>query len=276
MQERILRVFPRRTKATPDDELSWVGDPGLFPVECDEVHISVAFTYDRREACRLLLAYRELYPVVKIGGPGMGDAGGDFILGQYLKPGYVITSRGCPNKCWFCYAWKREGGIKELPIMEGWNVQDNNLLACSEKHICGVLQMLREQKRRPVFGGGFEAKRVTQDIANEVASLNPAQIFTAFDNPADIDSLWESARYWKAAGLKRDKLYCYVLIGWPKDNQAEAERRLRVAWDAGYIPFAMLYRDDAGLVDTAWKQFQRSWARPAIIKAMMKAVTPGD
>lgn len=267
---RILRIFPRRTNATPDDVMSWVGDPGLFPVECDEVHISVAFTYDRPEAERLKAAYDELYPVVKIGGPGMGDRGGDFVPGRYLKPGYVITSRGCPNRCWFCYVWKRDGDIRELPITEGWNVQDDNLLACSEKHICEVAEMLRCQPRRPVFSGGLESKRVTQEIANLIASLNPAQIFTAYDKPDDYDPLFQSGEYWQTAGMNRDKLYCYVLIGYPGDEQPEAERRLRDSWDAGYIPFAMLYRDDNGEQNNQWRIFQRQWARPAIIKAICK------
>lgn len=43
---RLIRVFPRTTKATPDDELVRFGPPGLFD-EADEVHISVAFTYDK-------------------------------------------------------------------------------------------------------------------------------------------------------------------------------------------------------------------------------------
>lgn len=44
--KRIIRVFPRRTSATPDDELVRIGDtPSMFD-EADEVHISAAFTWD--------------------------------------------------------------------------------------------------------------------------------------------------------------------------------------------------------------------------------------
>ncbi len=35
-QPRIARVFVRRTRATPDDELAFVGRPGLFPPEVDD------------------------------------------------------------------------------------------------------------------------------------------------------------------------------------------------------------------------------------------------
>ena len=35
--------------------------------------------------------------------------------------------------------------------------------------------------------------------------------------------------------------------------------------EAGFMPYAMLYRDDAGKVDSEWKKFQREWLRPAIV-----------
>lgn len=41
-----MRVFPRRTNATPDDEMVRIGEPTLFD-ECDEVHVSVAFDWDK-------------------------------------------------------------------------------------------------------------------------------------------------------------------------------------------------------------------------------------
>ena len=41
-------------------------------------------------------------------------SGGDFVPGRYLAPGYVITSRGCPNRCWFCSVWRREGALREF------------------------------------------------------------------------------------------------------------------------------------------------------------------
>lgn len=43
---RIARVFPRKTKATPDDSFVFTTpSPKTLP-DIDEVHISVTFTYD--------------------------------------------------------------------------------------------------------------------------------------------------------------------------------------------------------------------------------------
>ena len=118
---KIARVFPRRTKATPDDPLAFTGPPpkeGLPDIE--EVHVSVAFTYDMEKACQLAEQWMKLGVPVHMGGPAFNMPGGDFIPGMYLKKGYVITSRGCPNRCWFCSVPRREGDrLRELPITEG-------------------------------------------------------------------------------------------------------------------------------------------------------------
>lgn len=71
---KVIRVFPRRTKATPDDPLAFVGAPDLrdLMVEADEVHVSVAFTYDKPIAERLAEQWRHVAPVM-LGGPGLRE-----------------------------------------------------------------------------------------------------------------------------------------------------------------------------------------------------------
>ena len=91
----VARVFPRRTKLTPDD--AYVGLPPLGCPRYDEVHISVTFTWDIRAAERLAANWRPYADVVRLGGPAYGARGGEFVPGMYLKSGAVITSRGCPN-----------------------------------------------------------------------------------------------------------------------------------------------------------------------------------
>lgn len=34
---------------------------------------------------------------------------------------------------------------------------------------------------------------------------------------------------------------------------------------AGFMPYAMLYRDQVGKVDTDWRRFQCEWLRPALV-----------
>jgi hypothetical protein len=95
---KIIRVFPRSTNATPDDaDVRINAVPSLFD-DADEVHISVTFTWDLARADYLARAWRPVAPV-RIGGPAYNERGGDFVPGMYMRKGYVITSRGCPNRC---------------------------------------------------------------------------------------------------------------------------------------------------------------------------------
>jgi radical SAM superfamily enzyme YgiQ (UPF0313 family) len=97
---KLIRVFPSHTRATPVDDLTRFGPPGFFD-EADEVHISVTFTYDKPKAEQLAEQWRHVAPV-KIGGVAYDDKSLEFVPGKYLRPGYTITSRGCPRRCWFC------------------------------------------------------------------------------------------------------------------------------------------------------------------------------
>lgn len=265
----IIRVFPRQTRATPTDDLSRVNSYPYLWDDPDEVHVSITFTYDIDKGKRLAEIWDRSFPgKVKIGGPAIGMSGNNFTPGMYLKEGYVITSRGCPNACWFCSVWKREGReIRELPITEGWNVLDDNLLACSEQHIKSVFEMLSKQTHRAEFTGGFEAKLLKDWHIDLLVDLKPKQIFFAYDTPDDYEPLIIAGKKLKDAGFTWSSrtLRAYVLIGYPKDTFDKAEKRLKETIVAGFLPMAMLYRNEKGETQKEWRNFQRQWARPAII-----------
>lgn len=260
---RIIRVFPRKTKATPTDSLAYFGPPDLF-AEADEIHVSVTFTYDMDRAEQLAEQWRHVAPV-KIGGPATGMKGGEFVPGMYLKPGYVMTSRGCGNGCWFCV--DRHEPIREIPITEGYNVLDSNLLKCSDSHISAVFTMLKQQKKAAQFTGGLEAARMKPWIADALRDLKPKQVFFAYDEDADWEPLQEAAAMMIRAGftIASHSLRCYVLIGYQRDSFDAAARRLEDVKRIGLTPMAMLWRDEKGKMNREWKHFQRTWARPAII-----------
>lgn len=269
--KRIARVFPRRTRATPTDELAFVGEPPMFELDVDEVHISVAFTWDLPEAERLAREWSSIAPV-KIGGPATGMRGEEFVPGRYLKPGYVISSRGCPNRCWFCSVWKREGNTRELPITEGWNVLDDNLLACADEHIRAVFAMLKDQKHAVEFTGGLEAARLKWWHAEALRGLRPKQIFFAYDTEDDWEPLREAVDVMMAAGHTLHPhshvLRCYVLVGYPGDTYKAAEERLARVLGLGLTPAAMLWRNDRGKrAEGDWSALCRRYYRPAITHA---------
>lgn len=264
---KIIRVFPRRTAATPDDELVYCGVPDMFVPEVDEVHVSVAFTWDKDHGEWLAYQWEHIAPV-KIGGPGYSnDSGEDFEPGKYMKNGYTITSRGCPNKCWFCSVWKREPRLIELPIRDGHIVQDDNLLACSDQHIKSVFDMLNRQSQRASLRG-LEAKLLKSWHVELFYKSRIDTLWFAYDEPEDLEPLICAGKLLKSAGFTREKMKCYVLIGYPRDTFSLAESRLRRVWKEGFYPFAMLWRNEKGYRDPGWITFSWPWERPAAIRAM--------
>jgi hypothetical protein len=241
----------------------------MFKVDVDEVHVSCTFTYDKNRSEELAEAWRHVAPV-RIGGPAYDDNGGEFTPGLYVKPGYVFTSRGCPNNCWFCSVHKREGDTRELEIQPGWNVLDSNILACSDDHIRNVFHMLSMQKHSVEFTGGLEAARLKWWHVCLLWDLKPKQLFFAYDEPNDLEPLVEAGKLLRDADFTRSHLRCYVLMGYKQDTIEQAEKRMIQAWKAGFLPMAMLYRGESGDTDEKWEKFQRVWDRPAITKAEVK------
>ena len=243
----LLRVFPRKTNGTPNDDLVRIGFPGILdpPKGVTEIHISVTFTWDIPKAKSMFRVWSRLHDNVKIGGPALDDPGDLFVPGRYLRQGHIITSRGCPNKCPFCFVPKREGALRELPITEGFICHDNNLLATSRKHFTNVCNVLGKNPQGAIFPGGLEAKRLTRWHAEMLYNVvKPQRMYFAYDMPGALKHIQAAMKVLQSVGFKkRSGLYCYVLIGFGRDTPEKAYERMRKVWDIGYIPFAMLYRD---------------------------------
>jgi len=130
--------------------------------------------------------------------------------------------------------------------------------------------MLRKQKRGAIFSGGIEACRVTPHFVELLQSIRVAEVWLAYDHRRQLRHIKKACDL--LSFLPRRKLRCYVLIGFGNDTIEKAQRRLQEAWDAGTLPFAMLYVDDRGWrKDDEWRRFQRKWTRPAL---MFSAIQP--
>ncbi len=275
--QRVVRVFPRRTSATPTDSDVRVNEPpGLWDRGAwDAAHVSVAFTWDLPRAERLAHRWRLVCDDVRIGGPACGDAGAEFVPGRYLRHGLTITSRGCPNRCAYCAVPGREGGLRELPIATGHDVLDDNLLACSDAHFDAVCSMLAAQPERIKFTGGIEARRLTADHAAAIQALHPRALYFSADGPGGIDALAQAADHLWAAGVsfRSHHLGAYVLVGFDPDrpyrvlpatleNQAAAEYRCLAAHSLGFPPRPMVYRPSTrGPLSTELQRRTVEWRR---------------
>ena len=265
----IIRVFPTQTDQTPLDNYTFFDGPDhLWIPSHKEIHVSCTFTWDKPKAEQLTESWKGKAPV-KLGGPAYEDPGGNFVPGMYSRRGITYTSRGCPNNCSFCFVPKREGKIRELTITEGNEIQDNNFLACRKDHRRKVYDMLRTQKAIR-FVGGLEAGRLTDWDIEEMQKLRIKELWLACDSKGAIRISTRVIRKLSQAGFKRDKIRCYALIG---DDMEENESRLRAIFEAGAKPFAQLYQPEQPIeYSKEWKQFARTWSRPAATAAHMKKV----
>ena len=240
-----------------------------FRPQADEVHISMAFTWDRDKAERLKSAWQQYYPIVKVGGPAYDAPCDGFIPGLYIRTRVTFTSRGCNNHCPWCEVPKREGRIRELPtIYPGNIIQDNNPLQCSPAHLDKLFTMLRYQHQIELRG--LESQLLTDAITNQIRGLRLRQVFFAADTREAIRPLRKAL---KLLQLPRDKVRCYVLLKFnPKETISDARERMELVWETGAMPFAQLYQpaDKLIIYPQEWRDFARTWSRPAAMKAEMK------
>ena len=197
----IARVFPRKTNASPTDALAFFREPTIENIsDCikhgvSEVHISVTFTWDLERAEELYDTWQILGVPVEVGGPAFDDRMGDFTPGLYLREGMIFTSRGCIKDCWFCSVPRcAHGEIRELPIVDGWNILDDNILGTSEAHFRAVCDMLKRQTHKAVFTGGLEPALLQQWQADLLHEVKPARLYTAYDTKDDLEPLMEMVK----------------------------------------------------------------------------------
>ena len=159
--------------------------------------------------------------------------------------------------------------------MDGWNVLDDNLLACSEVHIRAVFAMLKNHRSKVEFTGGLEAKILQPWHVELLADLRPRQMFFAYDTEDDYEPLVEAGKMLRAAGFVGKsggvdrRCRSFVLCGFPRDTMTAAEKRMDQTIRAGFMPMAMLWRDGNGKKRLDWSKFQRSWARPAAMASRL-------
>jgi hypothetical protein len=263
----VIRVFVRRTSQTPGDLLAFVGDPPLFLPSAEEVRVCCVFTWDVDAADRLARSWSVHYRRVSVGGPGVGDRGGEFVPGLFVKRGVTFTSDGCPNRCAFCLV---RHPLRVHPVVQPGNLlQDDNFLACPRPHRVKVYAMLRGQ-HRIVLSGGLDAERLEDWDIEELRGLNLQQLFLAFDSEDRARGVSSAIQRLVRAGFPAWLLRCYVLAGYTAgDTPARASERCKLVYDWGALPFGMVYVGPDGRRPSAgspWSLWARTWTRPALIK----------
>ena len=132
--------------------------------------------------------------------------------------------------------------------------------------------MLGRQKKNLLLQVDWRPAFFVHGMWTFCGNIKPSVCILPMIRRTITNRLFTQENFFKKADSPRSahKTCCYVLIGYPGDTMENAEKRLRDAWAAGFLPYAMLYRDETGIVNQDWKQFQRLWVRPQIIISRLK------
>lgn len=256
----MIRVFPRKTKWSPNDDLSFFGPPPSPLFREKVVRVSVLFTWDIPKGQELHELWSECSDDCQIGGPAFGDPGGEFIPGRFIRTGVTITSRGCPKRCPWCLVSKREGALRELSIQPGRIINDNNILACSREHFTAVCEMLRFQHSIQ-FKGGLDVDYLDAWHVEMFKKLRIDELWVSCDSEAGLTRLDKAVDLLSDFSIEKKR--CYVMVGYNGETQDEAERRCESVLAKGFLPFAQLYRGvDSGPLRGEWRNFCWYWSSP--------------
>ena len=200
MEKRIIRVFPRKTSYTPNDEYAFVGMPPIFLPEHDEIHVSCTFTWDKAYAEELAFQWEgRTNKPVRLGGPAYNSLAEDFVPGMYIKRNIIFTTRGCNNNCTWCCVPKLEGKLKELPVVPGNWIQDNNFVQSSKRHKERVFEREKIKCYVLSYGKDMEADEQRARTVYEAGAMPFMQLYRDFSGTkTEYSTEWNAfARMWQ-------------------------------------------------------------------------------
>lgn len=185
---------------------------------------------------------------------------------------YGFLTRGCPRGCAFCHVAPKEGRCshKVADVSQFWHGQgtirlsDPNILAC--KDAPELLQQLIDTKAKIDFNQGLDARLLTPEKAELLASMNLLLPHFAMDTAESIEPVSRGLRYYVEACKKikgrwnwrNAKVYC--LTNFDTTHEQDMER-IKAIQDCECWPYVMIYNKPSAPKIT--RRLQR-WTNNAI------------
>lgn len=179
----------------------------------------------------------------------------------YPSCDYAIgfLTRGCPNKCPWCYVPQKEGKIhpyrtwQELvrPDTKKLTLMDNNILACP--HGIEQLRQLAETDYRLDINQAMSVFLITPETADILARCKwQKYIRFSVDQKAQIEGMYRAADLLAERGIPNSKLFIYCLLTDDLDDDLQriyAMRKLKSA-----TIYGMPYKDQRkGIMPKRWQ-----------------------
>ena len=240
------------------DDVEWF-EP-LFS-DCDKVYSSKAFTFTPDDPHLPQCAHR--------GGTGYCSVAALPDDVEHICPDYDLyetdyslgfLTRGCPNKCEWCFVPDKEGDIRANADVDEFVrhrdvvLLDNNVLA--HEHGLRQIEKLAERGVRVDFNQGLDA-RLIDDISARLLGklkwLRPLRL--ACDYKGQIDSVRRAVELLRWHNVTPRRYFCYVLVR----DVGDAVERVRFLKGMNVDPFAQPYRDKDGTPPTEEQQHFARW-----------------
>ena len=171
---------------------------------------------------------------------------------KYNQFSYLFTTRGCPNKCAYCFVPKIE---KDLTLYKNWqkhvdlsrpfaNILDNNITSFGVDHIKEIGKFFTKYKIKVRIESGVDCKKIDNEMAEALASIpfvNPRGLRTAFDR-IDEDGLFQKAmKRLIREGISKHSIQACVLFNFT-DSPQEANYRARECVRLGITPYPQRFQ----------------------------------
>jgi hypothetical protein len=192
-----------------------------------------------------------------------------------VNQSYGFLTRGCPNKCYWCFVPKKEGNIKPYADIEEFTrhkeviLMDNNVLA----HEHGIKQIEKIVKLglSVDFNQGLDARLIDDNIAkllSRVKWLFPLRL--ACDQLSQMGAIQKAVTNlrWHNCTPRRYFVNCLVT-----EDINDAVERIKFLKGLDLDPFCQPYRDLKGTEPT---KKQRDFARWTNRKHIYKSTTWED
>ncbi len=185
---------------------------------------------------------------------------------------YGFLTRGCPNKCSWCFVPDKEGDIRPhaeidefLDGMKSAVLMDNNVLASD--HGIKQIEQIARRGIRVDFNQGLDARLIDAPIAKLLSRVKwLAPLRMACDSLAMLPRVKSAVKLLRAAGVTPQRYFCYVLVTDIDSALVRVESLRAINVD----PFAQAFRDKKGTPPTReQKDFCRWVNHKAIFKSIM-------
>ena len=186
---------------------------------------------------------------------------------------YGFMTRGCINKCYFCFVPEKEGMIhfyrhpRDIIKHDHTEFFDNNILAY-DKHE-ELLQWLIDNKIDCRFNQGIDIRIMTENDAILLADLKCKDYIFAFDNINDKHKIEEKLRIFKKYFKLDWKIKFYIYISPSMDIQNNIINRIEWCRQNKVLPYIM--RDQSCWDDNRkifWSNLSAWCNQPGIFKNM--------